>query len=577
MRDSLDKQRAQKKYPKESWARRAIVYHIYVLSFKDSNGDGKGDLLGIIQKLDYLNDGTENSLGVGALWLSPVYRSPMADFGYDVSDYYGIDPVFGTMKDFERLVAEVHRRGMRLIMDFVPNHTSAEHPWFVESRSSRTNQRRDWYIWKDPNPEAVRRGIPPDAAPPNNWLSVFGGSAWEFDQETSQFYFHSFLKDQPDLNWRNPMVRKEMLEVMEFWLHKGVDGFRADAVVHLMEDPLFRDDPPNPDYVPGKDDPYNALLHTHSQGRKETLEAVGAICEVLGVHKNKFMVSEVYLDIAGMNQFFKACEENVHAPFNLSLMGIAWSAPAYKKFIDEFEASLRAKDWPNYVFGNHDRPRIAARLGEDRARLVALLLLTLRGMPFIYYGDELGMEGMPIPPEAVKDPLERNVPGFNLGRDPSRTPMQWTADPKAGFTTGTPWLPIPASAKTQNVEAERNDPGSIFNLYRNLIHYRNVSPALIRGDYTPVELLAPLSKSVFAFIRECNEERTLVLVNFSDKEQHCALMGHPAITKGKHFPKYTKTVCTTHLDREAGEEIDLDKIRLRPNAGYLLQLYRKLS
>lgn len=536
----------------KNWSRRAVVYQIYPRSFKDANGDGVGDLAGIIEKLDYLNDGTEKSLGVEAIWLSPVYKSPMIDLGYDVSDYLDIDSVFGTLEDFDKLVVEAHRRGIKIIMDFIPNHTSNQHPWFLESRSSRQSPKRDWYIWRDPKS---------DGSPPNNWLSSFGGPAWTYDEKTGQYHMHSFLSEQPDLNWRNLEVRQEMEHVLEFWIHRGVggvDGFRTDAIDYLIKDDQFRDDPPNPNYIPGRDDPYKALLHTNSKGRPELLKMTNTLCEVLGKHEDKFMVSEAYLDIPQMSEMYTACGNNLHAPLNFNLMSLPWDAMAYKKFIDEFEASLREDDWPNYVLGNHDRSRLATRLGQDRARLAAMILLTLRGMPFIYYGGEIGMEDGEIPPERVVDPWEKRTPGFKLGRDPERTPMQWTSNRYAGFSVVEPWLPVAKNYPTYNVESELTDPTSIFSLYRRLIHYRKKSPALLTGFYRSLNVG---NKHVFAYLRDCADEKLLVMLNFS----------HGAETLTTDFSS-AKVICNTHLDKAFGETINVRNVTLRSNEGYVTQL-----
>lgn len=531
------------------WVHRAVVYHIYPRSFKDMNDDGIGDLNGIIEKLDYLNDGTERSLGIGALWLSPIYKSPMVDFGYDISDYREIDPLFGDMQAFERLVDEVHRRGMKLIMDFVPNHTSVQHPWFIESRLSRDNSRADWYIWKDPKP---------DGSPPNNWLSVFGGSAWEYDENRKQYYLHSFAPSQPDLNWRNPDVKDEMLDILEFWLAKGVDGFRTDSIYHLFKDDKFRDDPENPNYIIGKDDPYDALLHIYSEGRPELAEATNGICEVLGKHGDRFMVSEAYLDIPEMNKMYQACYHKVHAPMNFNLISMPWIADLYRKFIDEFERVLSEEDWPNYVMGNHDRPRVATRLGPERVRVAALLLLTLRGMPFLYYGDELGMENVYIPSDKVKDPWEKLVPGMGLGRDSERTPMQWDAGAFAGFSSVEPWLPVSASYQKMNVAAESNDPHSILSLYRFLIHLRQKSEALLHGSYRSVEVK---NHHIFGFMRESGNEQLLILINFS-----------PSMQQAETDIERGRIVCDTFLDRKAGDTVELKNFELRPNEGCIINV-----
>lgn len=539
----------RKKNGTPEWVRRAVVYHIYPRSFKDTSGDGVGDLLGIIEKLDYLNNGTEESLGVGAVWLSPIYKSPMIDFGYDISDYRDIDLLFGDMKTFERLVEEVHARGMKLIMDFVPNHTSSVHPWFIESRTAKDNLKRAWYIWKDPKP---------DGSPPNNWLSRFGGSAWEYDKQTGQYYLHTFTSSQPDLNWRNKEVKDEMLDILEFWLAKGVDGFRTDSLYHLLKDDKFRDDPSNPNYVVGKDDPYEKLLHIYSEGRPELAEATNGICEVLGKHGDRFMISEAYLDIPEMNKMYQACFHKVHAPMNFNLISMPWIADLYQKFIDEFEHVLGEDDWPNYIIGNHDRVRVATRLGSERVRAAAMLLLTLRGMPFIYYGDEIGMENVHIPPDKVKDPWEKQAPGMGLGRDMARTPMQWDKAAFAGFSDGEAWLPVSEDYKKVNVLTESDDAHSIFQLYRFLIHFRQQSQALLHGSYRSIDVK---NHHVFAYMRESERQQLLILINFAPTKQQ--------IESGM---EQGTVVCDTSLVRTRGGKTELRNFELLPNEGVIIDV-----
>ncbi|MBI4363619.1 MAG: alpha-amylase [Candidatus Doudnabacteria bacterium] len=531
------------------WSRKAVVYQIYPRSFKDTEGDGIGDLKGIIDKLDYLNDGTDASLGVTAIWLNPIYKSPMKDFGYDIADYREIDLIFGNMDTFDQLVTEAHKRDIKIIMDFVPNHTSSEHPWFQESRKSNTNPKRDWYIWKDPKP---------GGSAPNNWLSVFGGSAWTLDKVTGQYYMHSFLSDQPDLNWRNKEVRDEMADVLEFWLKKGVDGFRTDAVYHLIKDDQFRDDPPNPNYDSSRDEPYNALLHLYSQGRPELIGIANTLCNILGEHNaDTFMVSEAYLGLPQMMELYKACGNSLHAPFNFNLISLPWNAAAFKKFIDEYETKLGENDWPNYTLGNHDRSRLATRLGQNRARLAAMLQFTLRGMPFVYYGDELGMEDVSIPADSITDPWGNNVPGFGVGRDPERTPMHWDASPNAGFTSVVPWLPVASDYKKKNVEQESRDPNSMLSFYKELIHYRTNSPALLTGFYKPLE---SGNENVFMFMRECPAEKLIVGINFSNSEQTTSVS-----VNGTLF-------CNTRRGKRGGEKIQTTQLKLNPYEGLVAKL-----
>ncbi len=520
----IDPRRAQ------LWYQHGVLYHIYPLSFADSTGDGFGDLRGIINHLDYLNDGTAESLGVSAIWLSPIYRSPMADWGYDVADHCTVDPRFGTMADFDELVAAVHQRGMKLLMDYVPNHTSVQHAWFTESRASRENAKRDWYIWADPKA---------DGSPPNNWLSRFGGPAWTLDETTGQYYLHSFLAEQPDLNWRKAEVREAMLKILQFWLDRGIDGFRADAVDNLGKDTGFRDDPPNPRYRPGRDREDEAQLRVYSARQPGVGEALGAICEVLDQRPGRYMLSEAYLNLAELLPYYDACRAHpIHAPFNFNLMKLKWGAAIYRSFIDEYEAGLGADDWPNYVLGNLDNPRLVARVGLARARLLALLQLTLRGLPVIYYGDELGLPQARVPADRVRDTLELRSPGF--GRDGARSPMPWTGELNGGFTEGTPWLPLSPGVERNNVAAQDADPGSFLNLYRRLIHLRASSPALSDGDYRSLKLDNP---QVYGFVRETNVGRCHILLNFSDELQTVTLGAigqwivgtHDLDGDGRHF------------------------------------------
>jgi len=529
------------------WQRRVAVYQIYPRSFKDTDGDGVGDLRGVIEKLDYLKD-----LGIGAIWLSPVYTSPMVDFGHDVEDYMAIDPRFGTMEDFETMVHEAHERDIHVLMDFVPNHSSDQHVWFSESRATKDNPKRDWYIWADPKP---------DGSPPNNWISVFGGPSWTLDPATNQYYLHTFLKEQPDLNWRNPNVREAMQGVLDFWIHKGVDGFRTDAVYHLFKDEAFRDEPINPNYVPGRDDPYNELLHIHTQGRDEVFEVVKMFAELMAEHDDHlYMMLEAYLGVPGIVRFYEACRgHGLVVPFNFNLLSMPWNARAYQRFIDGFESALDPADWPNWVLGNHDRSRVATRLGEDRARLAALLLLTLRGMPIIYYGDEIGMTDVTIPLRLVQDPFEKNEPGFGLGRDPERTPMQWDSSPNAGFSKGAPWLPVAKHYEKQNVEQERKDPASMLSLYTRLLHLRADAPALLEGTYRAVDTGTP---HVLGYLRETAGQRVLVLANFSPRMHRVRI---DAITEGR-------LLCTTVGDGEVGTQVNLQQLHLRKNEGLILEI-----
>ncbi|MCI0397708.1 MAG: alpha-amylase [Chloroflexi bacterium] len=402
---------------KPQWWQRGVVYQIYPRSFQDTTADGVGDLQGILDRLDYLN-GTPESLGIDAIWISPFYPSPMADFGYDVADYCDVDPLFGDLDTFDRLVAEAHRRDIKIIIDYVPNHTSDQHAWFVESRRSRHNPKRDWYIWQDPKP---------DGSPPNNWGSFFGGPAWTFDEETGQYYLHQFVKEQPELNWRNPEVRQAMMDALRFWLDRGVDGFRMDVVGLLIKDEQLRDNPPNPNASP--DLPPNAIFHrqlqVYNMDRDEVHEIIRDFRRLLDEYNDRCAIGELWYELPRWIRYYGENGEGLHLPFNFRLMQQPWQAQAMRRSVDELEAALPGFAWPNYVLGNHDIRRLVSRFGSQaQARVAAMLLLTLRGTPTLYYGDELGMENGVIPPEKIQDPQ-----GINLGpewtRDVARTPMQW--------------------------------------------------------------------------------------------------------------------------------------------------------
>ena len=453
------------------WWQDGIIYQVYPRSFQDTDGDGIGDLRGIIQRLPYLK-----ALGIKAIWISPIYPSPMADFGYDISDYTGIWPVFGTMTDFDELLRRIHDLGMKLILDLVPNHSSDEHPWFLESRSSRDNPKRDWYIWKDARP---------DGSPPNNWLSVFGGSAWEWDDKTKQYYYHAFLVKQPDLNWRNPEVGNAMLGIMRFWLDKGVDGFRVDAMWHLVKDLQWRDNPRNPEYNDTMAT-YNQLLPVYSTDQPELHDIVAGMRQLLDSYEERLMIAEIYLPIHRLVAYYGADSAEAHLPFNFLLISLPWDARQIAASIDEYEGALPADAWPNWVIGNHDQPRITSRVGAAQAMVAAILLLTLRGTPTLYYGDEIGMRDVPIPPQEVQDPQGLNMPGRNLSRDPERTPMLWDGSRNAGFTEGKPWLRLDRASARENVEIQDKDPYSNFALYRRLIELRQREPSLKTGAYRPV-------------------------------------------------------------------------------------------
>ena len=453
-------------WPPEPWWRHAVIYQIYPRSFCDTDGDGIGDLRGITGKLDYLQ-----WLGVDALWLSPVFTSPMADNGYDVADYTDIDPLFGTMRDMDELVAEAHRRDIRILLDFVPNHTSSEHPWFKASRSSRSHPKRDWYWWRDPKP---------DGGPPNNWLSNFGGPAWTFDAATEQYYLHLFLPQQPDLNWANPDVVAAMHDVLRFWLRRGVDGYRIDVAHALAKDPMLRDEPPHPDAASqsellGQRAPQQLRIYSHNQ--PEVHDIIRGFRVVLDEF-DALSVGEVYLlEVEELVRYLGTGHDQLHLAFNFAFLHSPWNARHFAHVIARTEELFDPINaWPTWTLSNHDNIRHASRYGAGTAKAAALILLCLKGTPFLYYGEELGLEDAR---GAIGDDV--------VGRDPARTPMPWDDSPNAGFTTGTPWLAI--SGRERNVAAQAKDPNSTLSFYRQLIDLRRHEPALHRGAYTP--LLAP--------------------------------------------------------------------------------------
>jgi alpha-glucosidase len=525
-----------------SWWQHGVIYQIYPRSFMDGNGDGNGDLPGMLRQLDYLQ-----WLGLDAIWISPIFPSPMADFGYDISNYTDISPLFGTLADFEQLVAEAHRRDLKVILDYVPNHTSEQHPWFLESRASRHNPRRDWYIWRDP----AR-----DGGPPNNWRSVFGGSAWEWDTRTSQYYYHAYLKEQPDLNWRNLEVQAALLDVLRFWLDRGVDGFRVDALRQLVKDDQWRDNPPNPAYHPNQG-PYHSLLPVYTTDRPEVHEMIAHMRRVTDAYDERLLIGELYLPIERLVTYYGVDGSGVHLPFNFHLILIPWEAQQIAALIAAYEAALPPGGWPNWVLGNHDQHRLVSRIGIAQARVAAVLLLTLRGTPTLYYGDEIGMQDATIPPALVQDPWEKNVPGLGLGRDPERTPMQWESSPNAGFTTGTPWLPIAADYQTVNVSVQREDPASMLTLYRRLIALRRTTPALAVGSYVGLEPRG----NVLAYVREHAGQRVLVVLNLSSQPQRFAR--HQRAFRGQ-------IVLSTYLDRS--DEEMRETILLRADEGVVVIL-----
>jgi alpha-glucosidase len=474
-----------------TWWRDAVVYQIYPRSFRDSDGDGVGDLEGIRHELDYLV-----WLGVDTIWLSPIYPSPMKDFGYDVANYVDVDRLFGSLEQFDRLIRDAHARGLRVLLDWVPNHTSSEHPWFSESRSSRSNPRRDWYVWRDSRE---------DGSMPNNWIRAWSEEpTWTWDAATGQYYLHCFLESQPDLNWANVDVRLAMHDTLRFWLDRGVDGFRMD-VVHLLGKDLDVDDP----------DDLRVLSHVPLNDVPVTHEYLRGIRAVLDEYDNeRVSVGEVYLMDPNRVATYYGHGDELHLSFNFSSLYTAWSADAWRDLIATTEEALNPTDaWPTWVMSNHDNVRVATRLeGDDRrVRAAMTLLLTLRGTPFLYAGEELGLRDATIPADRVVDPG---------GRDGCRSPLPWDIDEPHGWRA-TPWLPFAEDASQFSVESQRDDQDSMLRYTRALLDLRRQDVALRRGDIQ--HLMA--SDGVLRFIRSHKSRQVMVAVNFSDRHEEVQVKG----------------------------------------------------
>jgi alpha-glucosidase len=522
--------------PSRVWWQYGVLYEVYPRSFQDANGDGIGDLRGILQRLDYLL-----GLGIEGIWIAPFYPSPMADFGYDIADYCNVDPIFGTLADFDQLLKAIHERGLKLILDFVPNHTSDQHPWFMESRSSLTNPKRDWYLWRDPAP---------DGGPPNNWLSNFGGPAWTRDG--SQYYYHSFLKQQPDVNWRNPAVREAMFNVLRFWLDRGVDGFRVDVMWMMIKDDQYRNNPINP--ASFSDSPASVrLLPVYNTNRPEVHAIVADMRAVLDSCGDRLLIGETYLPFDQLATYYGHDLKGAQLPFNFHLMQCPWNAGAIARVIQEYEASLPPGAWPNWVIGNHDQPRIASRIGCAQARTAAMLLLTLRGTPTLYYGDEIGMTDVAIPDAEMQDPAGKNEPGKGMGRDPERTPMQWDGSEGAGFTEGKPWLRLAPDHATVNVAALSSQSDSVLSLYRTLIGLRNSNATFNTGRVEGVES----NGNVLRYERADETQRFAILLNLSENQEE-------EVTAAGNI------VCSTHMDRSG--ELVASRVSLRPFEGVVVSI-----
>jgi len=533
------------------WWKEAVIYQIYPRSFKDSTGNGIGDLAGITQEIPYLAE----TLGIDAIWISPFYTSPMKDFGYDVANYRDIDPMFGTMADFDNLLERIHFANLKLIIDLVPNHSSDQHPWFLESRSSRTNPKRDWYVWQDAKD---------DGSPPNNWLSVFGGGAWEWDPETEQYYLHSFLKEQPDLNWRNPQVQETFFNEVRFWLEKGVDGFRIDVAHYLMKDPEMKDNPLNQSRSKSIHKPlgdYDTQIHLYDKGHPDIHQVYRDFRKLLDEYSQeqpRMSMGEIHLfDLDEWVLYYGEDLDEIHFPINFTLLGAEWQADQIRDLVENLESSLPPGAWPNYVLANHDDMRILSRYGEEAARGAAMLLLTLRGTPVLYYGDEIGMKDVQIPPDLCLDPAGIRQEG--QGRDPNRTPMQWSDETWSGFSppqANQTWLPIADDFQQINVHNQQNDPDSILSYYQNLLKIRKLHPALQTGIYySPSEV----PDGVYLYIRQNDNEQVLIAINFTSHEK---IISFPEANNGT-------LLLSSHPGRDKTIKIP---IRLQPNESLMVLL-----
>jgi alpha-glucosidase len=530
-----------------AWWQRAVIYQIYPRSFADATGDGVGDLRGVLEHLDHLraapspgrpSGDSGDSLGVDAIWLSPFYPSPMADFGYDVSDYTGVDPLFGTLADFDALLEAAHRRGLKVIIDWVPNHTSDQHPWFVESRGSRESPKRDWYVWRDPAP---------DGGPPNNWRSSFAavGPAWTLDDATGQYHLHSFLPQQPDLNWENEEVQAAMHRVLRFWLDRGVDGFRIDVVYKLAKDPELRDNEPG---------------RRHDQDWPTVHDRVRGIRQVIDEYEHRMIVGEVYLlDLRRVVGYINTGDQ-LHLAHNFVFVHLPWDAAAVRASVEEFASLAEPTAWPVWFLENHDHSRVATRYagrpgsGERRARVAAMLVCAMRGTPFLFQGQELGLPDADVPAERRVDVA---------GRDPERAPIPWRrpsqAGPGAGFTTAQPWLPIVAEAERLSVESQRQDRASTLAFTRRLIAARVSHAALQAGEQQSIDA----ASGVFCFRRALDDQRLVVALNFTSRRLR--------LRAAEDLGERASVLLSTHETRPL-DSVDPSALVLEPDEGLILRL-----
>jgi len=491
-----------------AWWHGAVIYQIYPRSFLDTNGDGVGDLPGIIDRLDYVA-----SLGVEAIWVSPFFKSPMADFGYDIADYRAVDPLFGTLGDFDRLLGKAHDLGLKVMIDQVLSHTSAEHAWFRESRQSRDNARADWYVWADARP---------DGGPPNNWLSIFGGVAWKWEPRRSQYYLHNFLAEQPDLNFHRPEVRRAVLDNLQFWLERGVDGVRLDAINFCFHDSQLRDNPPKPaEQRSGRgfraDNPYAYQYHVYDNTRPENLPFIEELRALIDRYPGRVTLGEISAENSGAAIAEYTRPGRLHMGYSFELLG-SEHTPAHIRATVEGALAASSEAWPCWAISNHDVERVVTRwgTGESPAHLatqLTALVCSLRGAVCVYQGEELGLGEAELPFEALRDPYGIAFwPSFK-GRDGCRTPMPWQQAERGGFSSGKPWLPVPAQHLARAVEVQERDAQSNLQAFRRLLRWRKQQPALQWGS---IEFLAA-SDAVLAFTRRLDKEQLLVAFNLSPK------------------------------------------------------------
>ncbi len=536
---------SENKFP---WWKSGVVYQIYPLSFMDSNNDGIGDIKGIISKLDYLNNGSPDSLGIDVLWISPLYKSPMKDFGYDISDYRETDPVFGSMEDFRLLVSEVHKRNIKIIMDLVLNHTSDEHPWFIESGKNRDNPKRDWYIW---HKNTGKR--------PNNWMSLIDiTSGWWLDKNTDEYYLATWTRHQPELNWRNKEVRKEIYDMMRFWLDLGVDGFRLDVINCLIKDDQYRN---NPYKLTFKYPNLDILKHIYDRNRPEVHEICRELRAVTDEYKDRMLVGEASVnDVKEAVSYHGKNSDELHLSFNINFINVKWSAESFYKRISTYYSLLPKDDWPTFFLSNHDIPRHYFRFKdgrntEARARIAAALLLTLKGTPFLYYGEEIGMNCENIPRKQLQDPLGKRGWPFINGRDAERTPMQWDSSQYSGFSKITPWLPVNCDYKIKNAAALSNAKASILSFYKELIWLRKKSRALSIGE---IQFLKDIPMGILAYKRYAENEEVFVFLNFLNKQLSFNIDTAANIGTDKQL----HMLSATH--RKKGEIIVLNRLEMEP-------------